>query len=331
MKVAFVCPSYNGRRHKMHIAFKNHFDIQIFVKVNKRSDLTVCSQATVCKNYDNLVAAAIASNADVFHVFANSTAIARMLLQAGCKVVVDTHDLALMRTQDPDASYVYNSVAPKIFSSPVHLQYCMKRFNLGPNVCCIYNVPPRKWVSNIRRKHPLDGDNIVYYGGLHPKVGSVFGYRNYERLFRIFRAAGIAVHVYGTDAKRASKLRKIATIHDKLPYAALFSELTRYRVGFLGYAKTGVPLQSVEYAKSCVPNKAFDYMAAGIPSLAFNLGYSARFVSAWGVCIDDENAIVSAYHQAKKLDVSAVDRSAFLMDNHVELVRKMYEKALLIP
>ncbi|GAH29339.1 unnamed protein product, partial [marine sediment metagenome] len=115
--------------------------------------------------------------------------------------------------------------------------------------------------------------------------------------------------------------------HGKIKHEDIFQELTKYKVGFLGYNDEEARPIHVNYAKMCVPNKAFDYMAVGVPSLSYNLGYSERYVKNWGVCCQKKEELVEGYYKAKELDLTKIDKEKYLLDKYKKTLNAIYELA----
>ncbi len=329
MRIAYAMKAFCARRHKIYDLMKNDHEIEIYSFKNTRKDIDAPENVHFCAHADRMAERIKDGNFDIVHVFTDETEMAYKIMKNN-KIVIDTYDMACLRGRnDPFKDRVYRSKWPKIFASPKYIEWWNNRYNSKEKVWFIPNYPLKKWVDQAKIQEKIEGENIVYYGGLKSAPGSGVGYRFYLPYFKIFADAGINVHVYpvGDRAKLFNYRGKGIILHDKVKHLDIFSELTKYKVGFLGYADKGVKPIHVEYARKCVPNKAFDYMIMGIPSLSYNLGYSEIYIEKWGVCCQDPDELVAGYYRAKGLDLTKIDKEKYYMEQYKKTLNAIYDLA----
>ncbi len=330
MRIAFAMMAFCARRHKIYDLMKDEHDIEIYSYKNTRVDLDAPENLHFCSHADRMAERIRDGNFDLVHVFTDTTEMAYKIMKHN-KIVIDTYDMALLRgLRDRYADAVYTSKWPKIFASPKFIEWWKNRYNRSEKVWFIPNYPSKKWVDQIKPQEKIEGENIVYYGGIKSAAGGGVGYRYYVPYFKLLAEANIPVHIYpvGDRAKLFNYRGRNIIVHDKLKHQDILSELTKYKVGFLGYNDDGAKPIHVDYAKKCVPNKTFDYLMAGIPSLSYNLGYSERYVEKWGVCCQEKEELVEGYFKAKKLDLNSINKEKYLLDQYKETLNKIYELAV---
>lgn len=329
MRIAYAMAAFCARRHKFWELMKDEHDIEIFCLWKNRNDTDTPAKIHFCKNNLDLQKKIGDGKFDVVHVFTDHTDMANRLMKTE-KIVIDTYDVGEMRGgKDNFAEAVYTSKWPKLFSSPKHKDYLTEKYKIKGETWTIPNLPLKKWIENMQPEKKLEGENVIYYGGISLLETSEYGYRLYLKQFEKFTEAGIKVHVYPANTTRTYPLynKKNIILHKKVKHEDLFKEISKYQVGFLGYNDIDVKPVPVAYAKTCLPNKAFDYMMAGTPSLSYNLGYAEKYVRNWGVCCSNVDELVEGYYKAKKLSLAEINKSEFYLENHRATLNKIYELA----
>ena len=329
MRIAFAMQAFCARRHKFYELMKDEHDIELFCLWKARNDSDSPAKLQVCKNNVDLQERIRKGKFDVVHVFTDYCDMANRLMQTE-KIIIDTYDVGEMRgTKDNFSEVVYQSKWPKLFSSGKHREYLKNKYNIQGKTWVIPNLHLKKWCEKIAPGAKLPGENIVYYGGVSLLKTSDYGYRLYVKQFRKFADAGIKVHIYPANTTRRYKIYEGENIilHKKVDHEGLLQELSKYRVGFLGYNDLDVNPVPVAYAKTCLPNKAFDYMMAGVPSLSYNLGYAEKYVKNWGVCCSNVDELVEGYFKAKKLSMAKIKKENFYLENYRETLNSIYNLA----
>ena len=323
-KLAILCFNFRGRRQKfIELQQKMFDDIRIFAKAEGyHHDIFRWD------NIDQIKSLLEEYEPDIVHVYVDRTVLAAVSLQLGFPTITDMHDCAELRGHDdPFIQEVYSYDNPKLFSSPGLADYVVNKYKIKDHTI-IPNLPLKEW-HDFERMEKIGGENIVYFGGLTMQ-DSLFNYRYYEEIFKIFINAGIDVHVYPADEDfpgyEGLDLKIHPTVKD---YKKLYSELSRYNVGFIGLNEVSC---TQDYAKICLPNKAFDYMTARIPTLSFNIGYPEKYIKNWGICVNKLDDLVPAYYKAKekKIDYDKW-REKFYLEKYFNTLADIYDEHLKKP
>ena len=312
-KLLIVTRTFAGRRRKMFELQSQIFgEVKVITKIGES-----LPEVTFLSGFGNIEQLIRQYQPDVLHINIDfSEPVYKLLdLQYPKAKVLDMYDCSEMRgAPDQHLRDVYQNYPdiPKIFSSEKHLEYITAKYgrqndNDNDNYYFIPNVPLLSWLPR-QRKLKIEGDSLVYFGGIIGEWNDAFCYRYYYDLFKIFIEAGIAVHVYPSQvSKKLQRYIDIGVVfHKTVPMRDLYNELTQYQVGFVGYNDIGENINhtAVDYATKCLPNKAFDYLFAGIPTLAYNLGYAEKFTSRWGICIHDVELLIDAYYAVKEQNIN---------------------------
>jgi len=332
-KLAIVCFSWRGRREKMielQLKMFKQKNILVVTKENWGPDKNKYPDFVIKEwtSYEHVAKALDEFDPDIVHAYVDNTVLAAISLKMKFPTVIDTHDCAELRGQeDISAKYVYGSDAPEIFSAQGMADFICQKYGERP-YSIILNLPPEKWLD-YERKPKLEGNNIVYFGGIS-KLEGKFGYRYYKEIFRHFIENGINVHIY--PAQNGVKLDWPGCIwHETINgYPDIYTELSQYQVGFVGYNDIGSADRKIlDYCKIAVPNKAFDYMMAGIPTLSYNLGEAEKYVRQWGVSVNNTADLPEAFYMAKslKIDYSAWQKR-FTIDRHLDELVTIYRLVL---
>lgn len=221
------------------------------------------------------------------------------------------------------------NAAAILFTSEDHRDYCAERYRLPDTVEVVHLRPLRRDLM-FKPENKLKGKHIVYAGGLTTEKNKegLYGYRAYHDVFRKLMAAGWTVHVYSawseTEEKNEDFRRLGCVVHKQVTQDELYRELSRYKVGFHGYALTGPQ----EYVHTCRPNKCWEYLAAGIPTLSFNPGNSRKcFEDKWGIVADSLDDLVDTADLALDIKILPTARWSEVIDNDIAAFRRLAEVA----
>lgn len=345
ISVGFACWSMAGRRTKMLALVDkicNPENVKLYAcgksRYSQAMDLDPDIQRRVVlwRTVDDLNE--WLPNHQVPHLFIDRLCFAADLVKRGRRVVVDVCDLRTQRqgaaTDDEDERILCTS--PNVwlmFVSEGHRDYICERYDVPvERTRIVTNLPMRAWQPKtplaIEDKVP---NSLVYYGGIGTRKNQTYSYRYYYNLFKLFKDAGIEVHIY-PSCGRPTEMKALYSefhIHERFEHRNIYDTLRRYSVGFAGYEdRAGCPEISHNYAMSCYPNKATDYMMAGIPTLSYALGLSEKDVKNWGICIPkgDAHRLVAAYYEAieKQIDFQRW-QSEFCMESQAPKILAAYD------
>lgn len=332
-KLAIVCFTWRGRREKMieiQLKMFKPKNILVITKKNCGPDTDKYPFFTIKEwtSHEQIAKALDEFDPDIVHAYVDNTVLAAISLKMKFPTVIDTHDCAELRGQeDVFAKYVYGSAAPEIFSSQGMADFVCKKYGERP-YSIILNLPPEKWLD-YKRKPKLEGNNIVYFGGIS-KLEGKYGYRYYKEIFKHFSENGINVHIY--PAQNGVKLDWPGCIwHETINgYPDIYTELSQYQAGFVGCNNIEiVDRQLLDYCKIAVPNKAFDYVMAGIPTVSYNLGEAEKYVRQWGVIANCAEDLPEAYYKAKLLTIDyPVWKKRFTINRHLDELITIYRSVL---
>ena len=223
-------------------------------------------------------------------------------LKKGIPYLLIEHDVLSLRFGLNEKSYAHdkekieNAVAV-IFTSEDHTLYYEKlKKEYGwhiPEYVVIHNKPLKKDIEFIPKKK-LEGNNLVYAGGIIPKwedKHSAYHYRAYHQIFGKFIEAGWKVHVYAVNIPESNlpQYKDIDCIlHDRIDNAKIYEEISQYTAGLHSYNRIDTPELAFQYTQLCRPNRLYDNLAAGIPTIGYQGGNGMEvYRDKWGIVIDD--------------------------------------------
>lgn len=222
----------------------------------------------------------------------------------GIPYMLIEHDVASMRENSSQLDIsrerrMIENARAVLFPSEDYRDYCLERYKV-PEHDVVHLRPLARDVGFVPTIERLEGRHLVYAGGVVGcrYTGSGIGYRVMHDIFKAFRNAGWAVHVYTATVhhEHLPEYSEIGcTVHDTLPYPELLREMGKYTAGLLGYPVDHATARSLWKAQTSRPNKAWDYLAAGIPTICLDAGAATEIVvdGGWGVeCRMDEIPIV---------------------------------------
>lgn len=342
--VALVTVSYAGCRAKIHALCEQIFgpnSVDVYRRSDVMSDMDIVGTSgdhTYDRGRIGDIAEEVAKH-EYVHVFCDRCSDIWPIIKTGRPLILHRHDTLVMRGfEDPAQREIYKrDNLIHVFVSPAHRDYiCGTNSVPVGSTHVIYNWPLRAQIEKCVAPQVPIRNSIVYFGGNSCKPSHAFGYRFYVLQWQKLAEAGIDVHAYiarDIVPEWYSLYRSVGHEniypHARIPHGDLYSELARYDVGFLGYNDLGEPGPSkrfIDYAHSSWPNKAFDYMAAGIPTLGYSVGDSEEVVQQWGVCINDLEGLVDAYHKARDMQIDFKKyQSEYCMENQAPLLKQLYE------
>jgi len=133
----------------------------------------------------------------------------------------------------------------------------------------------------------LDGNHLVYLGGLRDHGWEHYEYRNYMPFFLALMDAGVHVHVYPADPNpkligtylTLDRESSLFHLHPRLPYDRLISEISQYRWGLSGFNFMDVQSQFTRcFLNNALPNKLFDYVIGGVCPVVINCHTAGQWV-----------------------------------------------------
>lgn len=326
-KLLVITRTFAGRRRKMFEIQKQIFgQVKVITKVGE-----ALPEVEFVSGFGAIEEMIRKFQPDMLHINIDFSESVYKLMDLKYPKVLDMYDCSEMRgAPDQHLKDVYRNYpnVPKIFSSEKHLEYITEKYG-EQDAYFIPNVPLLSWLPK-QRKPKIDGNSLVYFGGIIGEWNDDFCYRYYYDLFKIFVDAGISVHVYPSQvSKNLQKYQDIGVVfHKTVPVQDLYSELTQYDVGFAGYNDLGAHINrtAVDYATKCLPNKAFDYLFAGIPTLAYNLGYAEKFTNRWGICIIYKELLIDAYYAVNEKNINYKRwQKMFCMENYKKDLITIYQ------
>lgn len=202
-------------------------------------------------------------------------------------IVWDIHDLNAFRDSEPNEAEFKSveSADGYLCPSRYYHQHAGEVYGDKPSIV-VYSQCNKFMLEGID-KAPVMGpvNGLVYEGGIGalpetPKERSMYGYRNFEDLFRGLSERGILVTVFGGNPRDAMTYESTgALVMPTLGYYPLLSQLKRFEAGFFGN------LQHHPALDCSMPNKIWEYLAAGIPCVVMNARESGEWVEEWGAGI----------------------------------------------
>jgi hypothetical protein len=249
----------------------------------------------------------------------------RRALAANLPYILIEHDVWSVRAglpSDPQEREMIEKASSVLFTSKHHVDLA-QRYSVPPSEY-VYLRPLRKDLE-FTPLPKLSGRNIVYAGGIVGNDGSeMFGYRKYAvEIFPALIKAGWTVHVYPAwnGANRAKDYRAIGcVIHDPVPQADLYREMSQYQAAFQGYAEEGCQ----QYVASCRPNKLWEGLGAGIPILGYNPGTGAHIYSGkWGVVARSLADIPAVSERVLALRITNGMRFAEVIDHDIPAFERL--------
>lgn len=269
------------------------------------------------------------------HGFCDSTSLLRGLVESGAPFIAHQHDIYSMRKADYFEPHLHAaSNALKVLTSHEHMHYLCDRWGFSSdNYTIIQNLPVLAWQPEIPKPPYKIPNSVVYFGGIQVDPAHETGYRFYLPQWNRLVEAGIQVHIYThgmvtRHVHNTFRSHPLMFLHNRIPHADLYEEISKYEVGFAGYNNLGgVPESSQRFCVTCLPNKAFDYMFAGIPTLAYNMGAGAGLVSQWGENVSSVDGLVDAFHKAREKEIDFEGyRKEYCMETQRGVLEKLYEK-----
>lgn len=250
----------------------------------------------------------------------------RIAMAAGIPYILIENDVASLRRgggpDDAEREMVENAAA-LLLTSEGHHEYLARHYRL-PDVTEIVHLRPllKDLCFDPLPKRPR---TVVYAGGIVHRVSSRIGYRTYNvDLFPAIARAGWEIHVYPSwrDPARIRAYEDIGCIiHDHVPQAALYRELSQYAVGFQGYSVRGPQ----SYVSQCMPNKTWEYgIGAGIPTLGFNTGRSGAYYDGrWGLVAPSLEAFGETLDKLKGWEITEELRRSEVMDQDLPAFERL--------
>lgn len=211
-----------------------------------------------------------------------------------------------------------------LFTAEKHAEWMAKRYKMPKH----RTVHLRPLLSDLDFKplRKLKGRNIAYAGGIVPieNANGRYGYRAYHPIFKTLIDAGWSVHIYPAwgGADRGGTFADIGcVIHDEVPQADIYRELSQYQLVFQGYAETGPQ----EYIKGCMPNKLWEGLAAGVPILGYNTGAGGMLYTTggWGTYARTLDKIPVAAERALEIKITQTMRKAQVIDKDIDTFREL--------
>lgn len=166
----------------------------------------------------------------------------------------------------------------------------------------------------------LDGNHLVYLGGLRDRGSVHYEYRNYLPFFEKLTAAGVHVHAYPADFNPKNLGTYLALdreneffhLHPKLPYAELLREISRYQWGLSGFNFMDIKdPNTLLFLNNALPNKLFDYLLGGVCPVVVNCETSGRWAVEHGLgyhAADAEQMVDIVLHETPKPPLSDFGR-----------------------
>lgn len=136
------------------------------------------------------------------------------------------------------------------------------------------------------RLEKLDGNHVVYLGGLRDRGSGHYEYRNYLPFFERLAEAGIHVHAYPADQNPKNLQTYMAFdresdffhLHDRLPYDDLLQDISKYHWGLSGFNFMDIQDENtLLFLNNALPNKLFDYLIGGVCPVVINCDTSGRW------------------------------------------------------
>jgi hypothetical protein len=258
-------------------------------------------------------------------VFGDRNTDYRYAFAAGIPYVLIENDLATARGQDfPAEREMIENAAAVLFTSEEHLDYCDQRYRLPPSE--VVYLRPLNQDLEFEPLAKLPGQNIAYAGGIYAsdKESSVVGYRTYHSIFQDLIDYGWTVHIYPAPICRdhVSEYAQMGcVIHEPVPEAELYREMSQYQAGLQAYAAAGPQ----DYISTCRPNKIWNYLASGIPTLGINTGRAgAVYDGKWGIVADGD--LVIATRRVLAMEISETLRRSEVMDDDLAKFGRLVDR-----
>jgi len=294
------------------------------------------------KGYDELAALLTAHGGDydIVHCHNEPNEPATTALDTvSCPVVFDCHDFRGLRQQLQGAEAeterrCFNETAAVIHVSQGMRDMAAQRYSLARDIV----LPSFPMLTAVPQKlrDKLDGNHIVYLGGLRDRGWENYEYRNYMPFFQALQEAGVVVHAYPADPNpklignyiAMDKESSLFHLHPRLPYDQLIDEISQYQWGLSGFNFMDVASRHTRsFLNNALPNKLFDYIIGGVCPVVVNCDTAGRWAVKHGVGyhakgIDDVVRIVTGNSPLPPLkDLGDID----ILKRIVDLENLYYE------
>lgn len=327
-KLLVICNTLRGRRVKFYAVQRCLFaDVRILARQNYSN-----IEAHSWKKLDDIQLQVKQYRPDIIHVCFDNSQSARFVINLGLPVVLDCHDHSVIRgVSDPDAKFVFSSSCPIIFPCKSIADYIAEHYDTDEALnVVIPSAAPLYWrAKNLKCKRKSRKRTLVYCGSTVQN----FGYRAYGRLFDLFQAHGIEVHVYPAYPSKAFvNVNTHQTIQD---HCQLYQELSQYDVGFVGYDRLFINQRDLKYAHIGLPNKVFDYLMSGTPILSLDIGSASEYINKFGMNVpyqakqDMDKLLLKNYDSVYQLNINFdYWQQKYCLDNYVRKLEEIYQESL---
>jgi len=267
---------------------------------------------------------------DVIHTHADGHAyklLRRGLAGPGkCKLVHECHDPASAYHGKPQdvkdrERIVMNKVDNVVCVSPEMQTYLDKLYGIASKCRIIYSYPNAKLipkrVPGKPKKRIISG---VYQGGMGTYKHH---HRYYRDIFAKLTAQGLCMDTYSSHGDIDYKLRGVTNRPFIGNIQKLYSTLSAYDFGFVGFNAVSKPL--LHMAR---PNKLYEYIGAGLPLLAMDYQAMKKFITnqGFGVVLDPDlklppdfqDRMVQARKNVRK------SRHKFTMESQLSTIEELY-------
>ncbi|CCO23624.1 glycosyltransferase [Maridesulfovibrio hydrothermalis] len=205
-------------------------------------------------------------------------------------VIYDCHDMTSMRSNITKVEEELEEYCFKRSAAVIHVSEGIKKYaslKYGHNLSIVLPSFPSPNQVTLKRKAKLDGNHIVYLGGIVNSPDSKYSYRYYLPMFKTICDAGIHLHVFPAQKAPWKFLSEYITTldhssyfhrHTPLPYEELIEEISQFQWGFSGFNLDSITSkQSIDFLHNALPNKFFDYLLAGVCPVVINNDTAAEF------------------------------------------------------
>ncbi|WP_169725771.1 glycosyltransferase [Maridesulfovibrio bastinii] len=205
-------------------------------------------------------------------------------------VIYDCHDMTSMRTNVTKVEEELEEYCFKRSAAVIHVSEGIKKYasqKYGRNLSIVLPSFPSSSQMTFKRKNKVDGNHMVYLGGIVNNPDTKYSYRYYLPMFKAICDANIHLHVFPAKNAPWNLLKEYTNTfadnsyfhcHTPLPYNKLIEEISQFQWGFSGFNLDYITSkQTINFLHSALPNKFFDYLLAGVCPVVINNNTAAEF------------------------------------------------------
>lgn len=273
---------------------------------------------------------------DIVHVHNEPSWMVNVAKGAGYKVVLDAHDLNIVRYGWDRAKELGGEDILAIGSCDGLIVPCYKYIDIIQEEATLV-IPRMELLSYANEEDFTENENdlkgIVYQGSIYkPVQNHPLPYRLYHEVAKKIISMEIDFHIYpGMGYERYMEYYKSigCKTYKALPQAKLIKELGRHSWGFVGS-----PIKHRQWDNT-FSNKLFDYIAAGIPSIIYQAEATEKRFRLRGVgAVIDDLEDIKDYYDDKTLrnryrdSLMEVRKRDFTMESQYDSLMAFYKEVL---